>query len=170
MPRNGFRAFEGSSSLLSCLFMQHYSETTLQTPKLPQMPLLQNIKQNIEWNDKYNTIEYCLFGVKKHIFFYFHFYAWFGMILKGMCERFLLSKDEPLTPDIDLVMALWSFRNRAQNTKIGRELANIGPLDPSFYFISPPSPRPFVLNFSGKVLKANGPPEKIWTSCLKPEK
>jgi len=26
--------------------------------------------------------------------------------LKGMGERFLLSKDEPLTPDIDGVMAL----------------------------------------------------------------
>ena len=41
------------------------------------------------------------------------------MVLKGMGERFLLSKDEPLTPDIDGVMALWIFRKRAQNTKIG---------------------------------------------------
>ena len=49
---------------------------------------------------------YCLFGVKKYIFFYFIFHALFGMLLKGMGERFLLSKDEPITPDIDGVMAL----------------------------------------------------------------
>ena len=30
----------------------------------------------------------------------------FGMLLKGVGERFLLSKDEPLTLDIDGVMAL----------------------------------------------------------------
>ena len=35
----------------------------------------------------------------------------------GMGESFLLSKDEPLTPDIDGVMALWIFRRRAQNTQ-----------------------------------------------------
>ena len=39
-------------------------------------------------------------------FFLFSFYALFGMLLKGMGERFLLSKDEPLTPDIDEVTAL----------------------------------------------------------------
>ena len=36
----------------------------------------------------------------------FSFYALFAMLLKGMGERFLLSKDEPLTPSIDGVMAL----------------------------------------------------------------
>ena len=34
------------------------------------------------------------------------FYAWFDTLLKGMGESFLLSKDEPLTPNIDGVMAL----------------------------------------------------------------
>ena len=48
------------------------------------------------------------------IFFYFRFYAWFGMLSKDMGESFLLSKDEPLTPNIDGVMALWIFRRRAQ--------------------------------------------------------
>ena len=52
-------------------------------------------------------LTYCLFGVKKYIFFLFSFFrALFGMLLKGMGERFLLSKDEPLTPNIDGVMAL----------------------------------------------------------------
>ena len=32
-------------------------------------------------------------------------------------ESCLLSKDEPLTPNIDGVMALWIFRRRAQNTQ-----------------------------------------------------
>ena len=54
------------------------------------------------------------------------------MLLKGMGERFLLFEDEPLPPDIDGVMALRFFRNRAQNTKIGRKLAKIGPLESSF--------------------------------------
>ena len=62
------------------------------------------------------------------------------MLLKGMGEGFLLSKDEHLTPSIDGVMVLWIFRKRAQNTKIGQKLAKIGPLDPRFYFFSPPSP------------------------------
>ena len=53
------------------------------------------------------------------------------MLLKGMGERFLPSEDEPLTPNIDGVMALWIFRRRAQNTKIGQKSAKIGPLDPS---------------------------------------
>ena len=34
------------------------------------------------------------------------FNALFGMLLKGMGERFLLSKDEPLTANINGVMAL----------------------------------------------------------------
>ena len=36
----------------------------------------------------------------------FMFYALFGMLLKGMVENSLLSKDELLTPDIDGVMAV----------------------------------------------------------------
>jgi len=50
------------------------------------------------------AVSYSLFGVK--IFFYFRFYDSFGMLLKGVGERFLLSKYEPLTPDINGVMAL----------------------------------------------------------------
>ena len=45
-----------------------------------------------------------------------------GMLLKSMGESFLLSKDEPLTPNIDGVMALWIFRRRAQKTKNWRKL------------------------------------------------
>ena len=41
-----------------------------------------------------------------NIFFYFHFYAWFGMLLKGVGKNFILSEDEPLTSNIDGVMAL----------------------------------------------------------------
>ena len=45
---------------------------------------------------------YCLFGVKKCVFFLFSlFYAWFGVLWKGMGERFLRSEDAPLTPHID---------------------------------------------------------------------
>ena len=36
-----------------------------------------------------------------NFFFYFHFYAYFGMLLKGMGESLILSEDEPLTPNID---------------------------------------------------------------------
>ena len=42
------------------------------------------------------------------------------MLLKGMGESFLLSKDEPLTPNIDKVMRVWIFRRKTQNTKIGK--------------------------------------------------
>merc|ERR1711966_548823 len=76
-------------------------------------------------------------GSRNIYFSFFIFYVLFGMLLKGMGERFLLFKDEPLTPDIDGVMALWFFRNRAQNTKIGQKLAKIGPLDRSFYLFAP---------------------------------
>ena len=48
---------------------------------------------------------YCLFALNKIIFFLFSFFM-FGMLLKGMGESFLLSEDEPLTPNIDGVMAL----------------------------------------------------------------
>ena len=40
------------------------------------------------------------------LFFYFHFYACFGVLLKGMVENCLRSNDEPLTSNIDGVMAL----------------------------------------------------------------
>ena len=41
-----------------------------------------------------------------NIFLYFHFYVLIVVLLKDMGETFLLSKDEPLTPNIDGVMAL----------------------------------------------------------------
>ena len=44
------------------------------------------------------------------------------MLLKGMGEAFLLSKDEPLTPNIDGVMALWIFRRRVQTAKNRQKL------------------------------------------------
>ena len=49
------------------------------------------------------------------------FYVFIDVLLKGMVESCLLSKDEPLTPDIDGVIALWIFRRRAQNMKIGKK-------------------------------------------------
>ena len=58
----------------------------------------------------------------EHFFFYFNFYAWFGMLLKGVGESFILSEDEPLTPNIDGVMALWIFRRRAQTAKKWQKL------------------------------------------------
>ena len=64
------------------------------------------------------------------------------MLLTGMGESFLPSKDEILTSDIDGVMALWFFRRRDQNTKIGQKMAKIGPLKSSFYLVSPPPPSP----------------------------
>ena len=53
----------------------------------------------------------------------FNFYAWFGTLMKGMGESFLLSEDEPLTLNIDGVMALWTFRKRAQTAKNWRNTA-----------------------------------------------
>ena len=50
------------------------------------------------------------------------FYAWIGMLLKGMGESFLLSKDESLTLDIDGVMALWMSKRGAQTTENRRKL------------------------------------------------
>ena len=47
-----------------------------------------------------------VWGQKIYFFSIFLFYALFGMLLKCMGERFLLSKDESLTPDIDGVMVL----------------------------------------------------------------
>ena len=65
--------------------------------------------------------KYCLFGVN-YFFSIFIFYAWFGMLSKGMGKSFLLSEDEPLTPNIDGVMALWIFRRRAQTAENRRKL------------------------------------------------
>ena len=48
---------------------------------------------------------YCLFALN-NIFPIFIFYAWFGMLLKGMVQSSLLSKDEPLISNIDKVMAV----------------------------------------------------------------
>ena len=47
-----------------------------------------------------------VWGQEVYIFSIFIFYALFGMLLKGMGERLLLSKDEPLFPDIDGVTVL----------------------------------------------------------------
>ena len=47
-----------------------------------------------------------VWGQEIYFFSIFFFNALFGMLLKDMGERFLLSKDEPLTPNIDGVMAL----------------------------------------------------------------
>ena len=40
--------------------------------------------------------------------------------LKDMVKSSQLSKDEPLTPNVNKVMGVWFFRRRAQNTKIGK--------------------------------------------------
>ena len=62
------------------------------------------------------------FGWTKLIFSVFILYAWFCVLLKSMGESFLLSEDEPRTPNIDGVMALWNFRRRAQTAKNLRKL------------------------------------------------
>ena len=82
------------------------------------------------------------------IFLYFHFYVLTVVLLKDMGESFLLSEDELLTPNIDWVVALWIFRNRSQNTKIGQKSAKIGPLKSSFYLVSPPPPCPLCTGVS----------------------
>ena len=69
------------------------------------------------------------------------------MLLKGMDESLILSEDEPLTPNIDGVMALWIFRRRAQTAENRRKSAKIGPLDSSFRIFTPPHPGRFVLEF-----------------------
>ena len=71
------------------------------------------------------------------VFSIFILYAWFGMLSKGMGETFLLSADEPLTPDIDGVMSLWIFKRRAQNTKNERKLV----LSILVFIFPPPPPR-----------------------------
>ena len=55
-----------------------------------------------------------------------------------MGERFLLSKDEPLTPNIDGVMALWMFWRRPQTAK------NLRKLDLSIQVFGFFCPRPLV--------------------------
>ena len=54
------------------------------------------------------------------------------MLSKGVVESSLFFKDEPLTPNIDKVMPVWTFRRKAQNTKIGK----FGFLISGFYFFS----------------------------------
>ena len=44
------------------------------------------------------------------------------MVSKGIDERFLLSEDEPLPPNIDGVVALWIFRRRAQTAENRQKL------------------------------------------------
>ena len=65
------------------------------------------------------------------------------MLLKDMGESFILSEDEPLTPNFDGVMALWIFRRRAQTAKNWRKSAKIGPLDSSVFLSRPPGGNPF---------------------------
>ena len=43
------------------------------------------------------------------------------MLLKDMGESFLLSKDEPLTPTIDGVIAFWSLEGGPKTRKIGKK-------------------------------------------------
>ena len=56
----------------------------------------------------YKERKWYLLSVWGQLIFFsvFMFYAWFGMLSKGMGESFILSKNEPLTPNIDGVMAL----------------------------------------------------------------
>ena len=49
---------------------------------------------------------YCLFALDYYFFCIFIFYVLTVVLLKGMGESFVLSKEEPLTPNIDGVMAL----------------------------------------------------------------
>ena len=79
-----FEAVKGFFCALHVPFLQAYLESFSETSANP----------------------YCLFGVKKYIYFLFSFLPDFGMLSKGMGESFLLSEDEPLTPNIDGVMAL----------------------------------------------------------------
>ena len=47
------------------------------------------------------------------------------MLLKGVGESFILSEDEPLTPNIDGVVALWIFRRRAQTAENRQKSAKL---------------------------------------------
>ena len=57
------------------------------------------------WRRRRCTHTVCL-GSTNNFFPIFICYAYFDMLLKGMGESFILSEDEPLSPDIDGVMAL----------------------------------------------------------------
>ena len=80
-----------------------------------------NIPPTLRWHggicDTGVCTPYCLFVLNK-LFLYFHFYALFDLLLKGMVRSCLLSEDELLTIDIDGVIALWILKTRAQYTKI----------------------------------------------------
>ena len=66
---------------------------------------------------------------------FFNLYVSIEMLLKGMVESSLLWRDEPLTPNIDKVMTVWTFRRRAQNAKIGKiwQKVNFSDLVVSFF-------------------------------------
>ena len=66
-----------------------------------------------------------------------------------MVESSLLSKDEPLTPNIDKVMGVSKFTRRAQNTTS----AKIGLLDLGFYFFLGPGESKSVQTFFSEVQK-----------------
>ena len=63
------------------------------------------------------------------------------MLLKGMVESSLLFKDEPLTPNIDKVMPVWTFRRRAQNMNIGKNWQKNDFSDLVFIFFLGPQKR-----------------------------
>ena len=44
----------------------------------------------------------------------------FGVLLEGMVDSSLLSKDESLTPNIDKVIGVWNFRRRAQIQRLAK--------------------------------------------------
>ena len=100
------------------------------------------------------------------VFSILKFYAWFGMLLKGMGENFLLFKGEPLTPDIDGVVELWIFRRRAQNTKIGQKSGKIGPLDPTFNIFFAPAPLSVRAQFFSDHIDSKRSPWKKGFTCL----
>ena len=54
----------------------------------------------------YLLSSYTAWDEQNYFFPILFFYALFGMLLKGMVENFLLLKNEPLTPNIDGVIAL----------------------------------------------------------------
>ena len=69
---------------------------------------------------------YCVFGMNKLYSFNFVVVCvWICMFLKKVVKSSLLSKYERLTPNIDQVMPVWKFRNRAQNTKISEILRGL---------------------------------------------
>ena len=55
---------------------------------------------------KFENRHYCLFALDYFRFAFSFFYVLAVVLLKGMGQSFLLSEDEPLTPNIDGVMAL----------------------------------------------------------------